>query len=98
MMPPRAQSFVGRDEDLTWLSQQLQLEPIAGGRAIAICGPGGIGKTALVAEALTQLIFALHIFNQCNLFHFIISTLFIKNNRLSLKNILDMRVHFKPLS
>jgi len=54
MLPPCAQSFVGREEDLAWLLQRL----IAGksGVTLALCGPGGIGKTALAAEALKRLI------------------------------------------
>src|SRR6266700_4180395 len=53
MLPPRAQSFVGRDEDLSWLLQQLVGEAHV---TLAICGPGGMGKTALVAEAMTRLV------------------------------------------
>ncbi len=53
MLPPRTQSFVGRDEDLVWLLKQLNDET---GKTLALCGPGGIGKTALAAEALTRLI------------------------------------------
>jgi tetratricopeptide (TPR) repeat protein len=53
MLPPRAQSFVGREEDLAWLLQQLKSEA---GMTLALCGPGGMGKTALAAEALTRLI------------------------------------------
>ena len=53
MLPPRAQSFVGRDEDLAWLLQQLRSET---GMTLALCGPGGMGKTALAAEALSRLV------------------------------------------
>lgn len=53
MLPPRAQSFVGREEDLLWLLQKFTSET---GMTLAICGPGGMGKTALAAEALSQLI------------------------------------------
>ncbi|MBV9689015.1 MAG: tetratricopeptide repeat protein, partial [Ktedonobacteraceae bacterium] len=53
MLPPRAQSFVGREEDLYWLLQQLDDEA---GKVLAICGPGGMGKTALAAEALSRMI------------------------------------------
>ncbi|GHO77149.1 hypothetical protein KSD_49200 [Ktedonobacter sp. SOSP1-85] len=53
MLPPRAPSFVGREENLSWLLQQLHGE---GGMTLALCGPGGIGKTALVAEALARLV------------------------------------------
>ncbi len=51
MRPPCAQPFVGRDKDLAWLFQQLTDKA---GRMLAICGPGGIGKTALAAEALNR--------------------------------------------
>lgn len=52
MVPSRAQLFVGREEDLTWLAQQL----VGGaGKVIGLCGPGGMGKTALAAEAVTRL-------------------------------------------
>jgi hypothetical protein len=37
MLPPRAQSFVGRDKDLAWLLQQLTGEA---GMTLALCGPG----------------------------------------------------------
>jgi hypothetical protein len=53
MLPPRAQSFVGRDEDLAWLLRQLRSKA---GMTLALCGPGGMGKTALAAEALSRLI------------------------------------------
>ena len=53
MLPPRAQSFVGRDEDLAWLLQQLKSEV---GMTLALCGAGGMGKTALAAEALSRLV------------------------------------------
>jgi hypothetical protein len=54
MLPPRAQPFVGREEDLAWLHQQLITSETS--RILAICGPGGMGKTALVAEVLNRLI------------------------------------------
>lgn len=53
MLPTRAQSFVGREEDLAWLLEQLMNEA---GVTLALCGAGGMGKTALAAEALTHLI------------------------------------------
>jgi hypothetical protein len=53
MLPLRAQPFVGREEDLTWLLQQLSNE---GGMTMTLCGPGGMGKTVLAAEALSQLV------------------------------------------
>ena len=45
--PPRAEHFVGRDEELSSLLKNL--EP---GRVFTLSGPGGIGKTALAAEAI----------------------------------------------
>jgi tetratricopeptide (TPR) repeat protein len=48
----RALSFVGREEDLAWLLEQLQDDA---GKTLALCGPGGVGKTALAAEALARL-------------------------------------------
>jgi AcrR family transcriptional regulator len=52
-VPARAQSFVGREEDLVWLLEPLMNEA---GVTLALCGAGGMGKTALAAEALTRLI------------------------------------------
>ena len=52
LLPPRAQSFVGRDEDITWLLEHLTSEDVV---ILGICGPGGMGKTALAAEALKRL-------------------------------------------
>jgi hypothetical protein len=48
--PPRAQHFTGRAEDLAQLLAALQPGCLA-----TLCGPGGIGKTALAAEALWTL-------------------------------------------
>ncbi|MCP4542517.1 MAG: ATP-binding protein [Chloroflexi bacterium] len=50
LLPPRAKHFVGREEELQWLDQALYP-----GRVITLCGPGGIGKTALATEALHHL-------------------------------------------
>ncbi len=52
MLPPRAQSFVGREEDIAWLLEQFAGDQ---GKTLALCGPGGMGKTALAAEAVTRL-------------------------------------------
>ncbi|MEW5960247.1 MAG: tetratricopeptide repeat protein [Chloroflexota bacterium] len=48
--PPRAEPFIGRSVELAQLLDRLQP-----GRVIAVCGPGGIGKSALAAEAVWQL-------------------------------------------
>ena len=48
--PPRVPHFTGREVELAALLQDLQP-----GRAVTICGPGGMGKTALAAEAIWQL-------------------------------------------
>lgn len=48
--PPRVPHFKGRDTELAALLRDLQP-----GRAVTICGPGGMGKTALAAEAIWQL-------------------------------------------
>lgn len=56
MLPAPVQSFVGREEDLEWLTRQLTtVQPAGTGTTIAICGQSGIGKTALVVEAVTRL-------------------------------------------
>ena len=46
----RAEHFVGREEELAKLVEDLQP-----GRVVTLCGPGGIGKTALAAEAVERL-------------------------------------------
>jgi tetratricopeptide (TPR) repeat protein len=46
-LPPRPEHFTGREDELAWLTAELQP-----GRRSALCGPGGIGKTALASEAL----------------------------------------------
>ncbi len=48
--PPRAAHFVDRRAELAQLLTDLQP-----GRVVTLCGPGGIGKTALAAEALWTL-------------------------------------------
>ena len=48
--PPRVPHFTGRKAELAALLRDLQP-----GRAVTICGPGGMGKTALAAEAIWQL-------------------------------------------
>lgn len=45
--PPRAAHFTNRGQELEKLLADLQP-----GRVVTLCGPGGIGKTALAAEAV----------------------------------------------
>ena len=47
---PRAEHFTGRERELAQLLESLQPD-----RAVILCGPDGIGKTALAAEALWTL-------------------------------------------
>jgi tetratricopeptide (TPR) repeat protein len=48
--PPRATHFTGREKELKALLAQLQP-----GQVVTLCGPGGVGKTALAAEAIWTL-------------------------------------------
>jgi len=48
--PMRVPHFTGREKELAALLNDLQP-----GRVVTICGPGGMGKTALAAEAIWQL-------------------------------------------
>jgi tetratricopeptide (TPR) repeat protein len=48
--PPRVPHFTGREAELAALLRDLQPS-----RTVTICGPGGMGKTALAAEAIWQL-------------------------------------------
>ncbi len=48
--PPLAEHFTGRDEELKTLLPLLQP-----GRVVTLCGPGGMGKTALAAQAAWTL-------------------------------------------
>ena len=48
--PPRVENFTGRKMELAQLLTDLRP-----GRVVTLCGPGGIGKSALAAEAVWQL-------------------------------------------
>ena len=48
--PPRVEHFTDRKKELAQLLEDLQP-----GRVATLCGPGGIGKTALAAEAVWSL-------------------------------------------
>jgi tetratricopeptide (TPR) repeat protein len=48
--PRRAEHFQDRAAERAWLLSNLQP-----GRVVTVCGPGGMGKTALVAEVLWML-------------------------------------------
>ncbi len=49
-LPPCPEHFLGRDEELARLLASLQP-----GQVVTLCGPGGIGKTALASAAVWQL-------------------------------------------
>ncbi|MBI1878697.1 MAG: ATP-binding protein, partial [Chloroflexi bacterium] len=48
--PARVESFTGREEELTQLLANLQP-----GRVVSLCGPDGIGKSALATAAIWKL-------------------------------------------
>src|SRR5258708_16005647 len=48
--PRRAEHFQDRESERAWLLSHLHP-----GQIVTICGPGGMGKTALVAEILWTL-------------------------------------------
>jgi|GEM_PF-5243086 len=48
--PPRLPYFTGREAEL-----QRLLADLRPGRSVTLCGPGGIGKTALASEAIWRL-------------------------------------------
>ena len=48
--PPRAEHFTDRTQEL-----QRLLDDLRPGQVATLCGPGGIGKTALAAEAIWKL-------------------------------------------
>ncbi|WP_417915850.1 tetratricopeptide repeat protein [Candidatus Electronema sp. JC] len=49
-LPPLDTCFLGRDTELDALLEQLQP-----GKVAAVCGPGGMGKSALAAQAVSKL-------------------------------------------
>jgi tetratricopeptide (TPR) repeat protein len=49
-LPPLDDCFLGRDKELAEL-----LEHIQPGKVVAVCGPGGMGKSALAAQAVNRL-------------------------------------------
>ncbi|HET7233646.1 MAG TPA: tetratricopeptide repeat protein [Longimicrobium sp.] len=50
-LPPAAEYFVGRQQEVRDLAQRLR-----DGRNTAVVGPGGMGKTALAAVAIRQVV------------------------------------------
>ncbi|XOF34482.1 MAG: tetratricopeptide repeat protein [Candidatus Electrothrix sp. YB6] len=50
LFPPQDDIFLHREEELTWLYEHLHPD-----RVVAICGPGGMGKSALAAHAVRKL-------------------------------------------
>lgn len=50
LRPASPQNFIGREEEIDRLIDELRP-----GKVVTVCGPGGIGKTALAAEAVWKL-------------------------------------------
>ncbi|MCI5121803.1 MAG: hypothetical protein D3908_11560, partial [Candidatus Electrothrix sp. AUS4] len=50
LLPPKGDIFLHREEELAWLDKHLHPD-----RVVAICAPGGMGKTALAARAVRKL-------------------------------------------
>jgi hypothetical protein len=50
ILPKAAQHFIGRTEEVVWLSERL----LSTSR-VALIGPGGIGKTAIAHRAISEL-------------------------------------------
>ncbi len=48
--PPLVEHFTDREQERTWL-----LDNLKPGRIVTLCGPGGMGKTALVSNVLWEL-------------------------------------------
>ena len=58
--PPRASYFTGRKQEIEQILQDVQL-----GRIVTICGPSGIGKTALASQVVQRL---MHSDGTCEIF------------------------------
>ncbi|XCN74497.1 MAG: tetratricopeptide repeat protein [Candidatus Electrothrix aestuarii] len=50
LLPTQGDIFLHREEELSWLDKHLHPDKV-----VAICAPGGMGKTALAARALRSL-------------------------------------------
>jgi len=50
LRPPKVENFINRDKELSKLLKDLQP-----GRKITLCGPGGIGKSALASKVIWKL-------------------------------------------
>lgn len=50
LRPPRIEHFIGREKEIAQLLQNLQP-----GSVVTLCGPGGMGKTALASQAVWTL-------------------------------------------
>jgi len=50
LLPATEPCFLHRDEELVWL-----LDALHPGKVVAVCGPGGMGKSALAAQAVSKL-------------------------------------------
>ncbi len=48
--PPENEQFLYREKELAWL-----LERLRPGKVVSVCGPGGMGKSALAAQAVHRL-------------------------------------------
>ncbi len=50
LSPTTEPCFLHREEELAWLNERLQA-----GAVVAVCGPGGMGKSALAAQTVSKL-------------------------------------------